>query len=148
MAGFAFREGDEDKREGDRGEEQESAESEVDKARQSFFDALKELKENVNKNKTIAPPPPGEQQLGESESSDKVNEDEFDLSQFDPQPRPSERIYSSQSKNAGNFDEATGSDERSSLNAAENVGIIMKVLEGRIQRNIAMKGTHPGGLSG
>lgn len=77
----------------------------------------------------------------------KVNEEDVDQSEYDPQRRPSEKIYSTKSQNAGDYDDVwPGDSERRHDEAAENVGIVMKVLEGRIQRSIAMKGAHPGGV--
>ena len=57
----------------------------------------------------------------------------------------SEKIYASRSKRAGDTDDsAMGTLENEEV--AQNVQIVMKVLEGNIQRSIAKRGQYPGGL--
>ena len=119
-------------------EADKESEEEVSDARKTFFQALKELKDNIDQESEMNPPddlnipsdPTGQ-------PFDDGNEDEKDSH--------TDKIFASKSKNSGEDDELMTPGKRN-LETADNIKMIMKVLDGNFQRNIARKSFHPGGV--
>jgi len=61
------------------------------------------------------------------------------------EPPKSNKVYASKSPDPGD-EEDYWIGGKKNLESADNVKVIMKVLEGNFQRNIALRGDHPGGL--
>ena len=81
---------------------------------------------------------------GEKISTDPRNKSKNDEGGVDNTPL-SEKVYATKSKRAGDTD-ASKMSILDNSEIAQNVQIIMKVLEGNIQRSIAKRGQCPGGL--
>ncbi|MEM4408223.1 MAG: vWA domain-containing protein, partial [Candidatus Caldarchaeum sp.] len=122
--------------------EQKDSQDEMEKARKTFFDALKELKENIAGGKDKRSPQ--EEQRADGIPQVDVNDDNPDDSS--QKPKSSQMVYGSKSRKAGEDDETWIGSGKRNKEVAENVKIIMKALEGHIQRNIALDAPHPGGL--
>lgn len=119
--------------------EKESEESnDIDDAKKTFFQALKELKDNIEKENSIAPP---EDQEIPSDPTGKPADD----GKSDEKPGKTRQVFGSKSKNPGEEDEFQIPGKRN-YDSADNIKVIMKVLEGNFQRNIARKAQHPGGV--
>ncbi len=112
----------------------------LSEARKTFFQALKELKENIQNENSMAPP---ENQKAPNDPTGQ-SADDGDRDK-DREPPQSEQVYASKSPEAGDEDEYWISGKQNT-DSADNVKIIMKALEGNFQRNIALKAPHPGGL--
>ena len=107
-------------------------------ARKTFFQALKELKENIEQESDMAPPDnldipsdPTGQPFDDGSGEDKDNE--------------TDKMFASKSKNAGRDDDLK-TPGITNTDSADNIKLIMKVLDGNFQRNIAKRTNHPGGL--
>ena len=61
------------------------------------------------------------------------------------EPPKSNKVFASKSPDPGD-EEDYWIGGKKNLESADNVKVIMKVLEGNFQRNIALRGDHPGGL--
>jgi MoxR-like ATPase len=120
------------------GEEQSS--DQLSEARKTFFQALKELKENLagEKNDTIA-------QSLENSLSKPSGESGDDGQDGGQKQKSHQKIYGSKSPRAGDEDDTWIGTGRRNVESAENVKIVMRVLEGNIQRSIALDAPHPGG---
>lgn len=123
------------------GREEENPEN-LEDARQNFFDALKELKETIAGQDDITQPPADLDV--ESDPADKFGEDGRERD--DSLPPISEKVFASKAKKAGKDDDNIFDEGKRNYQVAENVKIIMKSLEGSIQRSIAQSAYHPGGL--
>lgn len=124
--------------------EKESPEGErqpdqLSEARKTFFQALKELKDNLagekddmslQMNEKSEVKTPDGQNQGGHEGGEKT--------------KGSDKVYGSKSPYAGDEDDSWIGGKRN-LESAENVKIVMKVLEGNFQRSIALDAPHPGG---
>ncbi|MGQ0793054.1 MAG: AAA family ATPase [Deltaproteobacteria bacterium] len=123
------------------GDSERESSDQLSEARKTFFQALKELKENLSKEQddnsasSLDQKISGERQ-GESEDGGR---DENGPKQKKPQ-----KMYASKSQKPGD-EEDMWLGGKKNLNSADNVKIIMKVLEGNIQRSMAMDAPHPGG---
>ncbi|MGH7884236.1 MAG: vWA domain-containing protein [Thermodesulfobacteriota bacterium] len=117
---------------------EKETENELSEARKTFFQALKELKENINNEESEMEPPEG--QDIPSEPTGKLQ----DSGNADRDDKLSQTLMGSKSEKAGEDDE-TVIPGRRNLETADNIKIIMKALEGDFQRNIAKKSFHPGG---
>ena len=119
-------------------EAEKEGEEQAPDAREAFFQALKELKENISQESELTPPddlnvptdPTG------MPADDGNNED---------RDTRTDKVYASKSKNSGEDDELLTPGKRVD-ETAENIKKIMKVLDGNFQRNIARKAYHPGGV--
>ena len=69
----------------------------------------------------------------------------FDDGSNEDRDNRTDRIFASKSKNAGKDDDLKTPGKRNT-ESADNIKLIMKVLEGNFQRNIAERTNHPGGL--
>ncbi|MDA2919229.1 AAA family ATPase [Desulfobacterota bacterium AH_259_B03_O07] len=123
------------------GQDKEKPSDPLSEARKTFLQALQELQENIQ-NETDKMVPPTDQgnpsentgrQIGDSEPGDE-----------EEQQAP-QKIYASKSPHPGDEDEYWIGGRRN-YSSADNVKVIMKVLEGTIQRSMAFDATHPGGL--
>ena len=119
-------------------EADKETENPLAEAQKTFFDALRDLKQNLDNNQSEMAPPEGQdvpsdptgnpQDSGNTEREDK-----------------SARAYmSSKSSKAGEDDE-TVIPGRGNSETAENIKRIMRVLEGDFQKSMAKKTPHPGG---
>jgi MoxR-like ATPase len=122
--------------------ERRDSQDEMEKARKTFFDALKELKESIASGKDKKSPQ--EEQRADGIPQADLNDDSQD--DGSQKPKSSQMVYGSKSRKAGEDDETWIGSGKKNTEVAENVKIIMKVLEGHIQRNIALDAPHPGGL--
>jgi hypothetical protein len=129
---------DQDLKEKPDDESEKEGEEEVSDARETFFQALKELKENINQESELTPPDelnvPSDPTGQPSDGGDKDDRD-----------TRTDKIYASKSKNSGEDDDLL-IPGKSVDETAENIKKIMKVLDGNFQRNIARKAFHPGGV--
>jgi MoxR-like ATPase len=120
--------------------EGERAPDQLSEARKTFFQALKELKDNLAgersdmslqmNEKSEMKTADGQNQGGDQEGGER--------------PKSSQKVYGSKSPYAGDEDDSWIGGKRN-LESAENVKIVMKVLEGNFQRSIALDAPHPGG---
>ena len=69
----------------------------------------------------------------------------FDDGSNEDKDNRTDRIFASKSKNAGEDDDLKTPGKRNT-ESADNIKIIMKVLDGNFQRNIAKRTNHPGGV--
>ena len=104
------------------------------------MEALDELQSNLTSEDNSKP----------IDAEDKVPTDPHNKSENDEEGGVdnaplSEKIYATKSKRAGDTD-ASKMNLSNDSEVAQNVQIVMKCLEGNIQRSLAKKGTHPGGL--
>ena len=132
-----FPENDELKEQPDEESEKESDE-EVSDARKTFFQALKELKDNINQESEMNPPddlniPSDPTGLPFDDGSDEEKDSQTD------------KVFARKSQNSGEDDDLLIPGKRN-LDTADNIKMIMKVLDGNFQRNIARKSFHPGGV--
>ena len=119
-------------------ESEKQSEEEVSDARKTFFQALKELKENIDQESEMTPP----EDL--NIPSDPTGQP-FDDGNTDEKDSRTDKIFASKSKNSGEDDDLLTPGKRN-LETADNIKMIMKVLDGNFQRNIARKAFHPGGV--
>jgi MoxR-like ATPase len=129
--------GNQEKENPDEKQKQPSSDQ-LSEARRTFFQALKELKENMAKDNMSMD---GEQNFdmeagGHPEDNDGEGEKD--------RQKVSQKTYSSKSPRPGDEEDYWIGGKRN-LESADNVKIIMKVLEGNIQRTIALDAPHPGG---
>lgn len=120
------------------GEERPS--DQLSEARKTFFQALKELKENLagERNDMIM--------HSEQDAQTKPSGDSGDDGQDGGHRQNSHhKIYGSKSPRAGDEDDTWIGTGKRNVESAENVKIVMRVLEGNIQRSIALDAPHPGG---
>jgi len=120
------------------GEERPS--DQLSEARKTFFQALKELKENLagERNNMIMHP--------EQDAQTKPSGDSDDEGQDGGHRQNSHhKVYGSKSPRAGDEDDTWIGTGKRNVESAENVKIVMRVLEGNIQRSIALDAPHPGG---
>ena len=109
-------------------------------AENSFMQALEELQDNLTAEDN-SKPLDSKEKIPTNPSNQSEDDGESDI---DNAPL-SEKVYATKSKNAGDVDSSKiGTEENNEL--AQNVQIVMKVLEGNIQRSIAKRGHYPGGL--
>ncbi len=69
----------------------------------------------------------------------------FDDGSNESKDNQTDKIFASKSKNAGKDDDLKTPGTRNT-ESADNIKLIMKVLEGNFQRNIARRTNHPGGI--
>lgn len=122
------------------GGERERQPDQLSEARKTFFQALKELKDNLEgeKNDTSL-------QMNEK-SQMKTTGRQNEGGQEDGQrPKGSQKVYGSKSPYAGDEEDSWIGTGKRNIESAGNVKIVMKVLEGNIQRSIALDAPHPGG---
>lgn len=112
--------------------------NDIDDAKKTFFQALKELKDNIEQENSIAPP---EDQEIPSDPTGKPADD----GKSDEKPGKTKQVFGSKSRNPGEEDEFKIPGKKN-YETADNIKVIMKVLEGNFQRNIARKAQHPGGV--
>ncbi len=122
----------------DEAEKEGKNDDDLSDTRKTFFQALKELRENLEKENNIAPP---ENQNIPSDPTGKPADD----GTSDKKPRKTKQVFASKSKNPGEEDDFKLPGKKN-LESADNIKVIMKVLEGNFQRNIAKKAVHPGGV--
>ena len=104
------------------------------------MEALEELESNLTSQDNSKPMEP-EEKIPTNPSNQSEDDGEGDIENAPL----SEKIYATKSKRSGDGDSTkTGTLDNSEV--AQNVQIVMKCLEGNIQRSLAKKGTHPGGL--
>jgi len=121
-------------------EKQKQPSDQLSEARRTFFQALKELKENIAKDNNMS-------MQGDWNNSDMEvggHPEDQDGEGEEGKPKISQKTYSSKSPKPGDEEDYWIGGKRN-LQSAENVKIIMKVLEGNIQRSIALDAPHPGG---
>lgn len=124
--------------------EKESPEGErtpdqLSEARKTFFQALKELKDNLAVEKNDMSLQMNERsEVKTAEGQNQGGQEEGE------RPKSSQKVYGSKSPYAGDEDESWIGGKRN-LESAENVKLLMKALEGNIQRSIALDSPHPGG---
>ena len=121
-------------------EAEQETENELSEARKTFFQALKELKENIDGEEDDNEMEPPEGQDIPSEPTGKPK----DSGNADREDKSSQAFMGSKSEKAGEDDETVIPGKRN-YETAENIKTIMRVLEGDFQRNIAKKSFHPGG---
>ncbi len=122
------------------GEKEKQPSDQLSEARRTFFQALKELKENIANDNQINMDSDFNSDMeagGHPEDNDGDGEE--------GRPKTSQKTYSSKSPKPGDEEDYWIGGKRN-LESADNVRIIMKVLEGNFQRSIAMDAPHPGGL--
>jgi len=119
-------------------ESDKKSEEEVSDARKTFFQALKELKENINQESEMAP-------LDDLNIPSDPTGQPFDDGNSEDKDSQTDKIFASKSKNSGDDDDLLTPGKRN-LESADNIRLIMKVLDGNFQRNIAQKAYHPGGV--
>ncbi len=119
-------------------ESDKKSEEEVSDARKTFFQALKELKENINQESEMAP-------LDDLNIPSDPTGQPFDDGNSEDKDSQTDKIFASKSKNSGDDDDLLTPGKRN-LESADNIRLIMKVLGGNFQRNIAQKTYHPGGV--
>lgn len=123
------------------GGEKEPTTDPLEEARKNFFEALKELKESLSSDQNgMAPPQPDKK--APAEPKGRPNDDGPELGE---KPKPSEKTYASKSDKAGTEDDTWVGTGRKNYESADNVKIVMKALEGNIQRSMAFDAPHPGG---
>ncbi|MER3446500.1 MAG: hypothetical protein C4291_06470 [Candidatus Dadabacteria bacterium] len=125
--------------------EKESPEGErqsdqLSEARKTFFQALKELKDNLTGERSDM----NLQMNEKSEMKPASGQDQGGHPEGGERPKGLQKVYGSKSPYAGDEDDSWIGGKRN-LEAAENVKIVMKVLEGNFQRSIALDAPHPGG---
>ncbi len=119
-------------------EADKETENPLAEAQKTFFDALRDLKQNLDNNESEMVPPEGQdvpndptgnpQDSGNSEREDK-----------------SARAYMSSKSTKAGEDDDTVIPGRGNSETAENIKRIMRVLEGNFQKSMAKKDSHPGG---
>ncbi|HEX3033533.1 MAG TPA: AAA family ATPase [Thermodesulfobacteriota bacterium] len=118
--------------------------SPLDEARKNFFEALKELKENLSKEQDGTAPPQSDNNVP-SRSMGRPSDEEGEEEGQEKQ-RASEKLpFASKSNKPGSDEETWLGTGKRNLGTADNVKIIMKALEGNIQRSMALDAPHPGG---
>lgn len=122
----------------DEAEKESEQSNDIDDAKKTFFQALKELKDNIEQENSIAPP---EDQEIPSDPTGKPADD----GKSDEKPGKTKQVFGSKSRNPGEEDEFKIPGKKN-YETADNIKVIMKVLEGNFQRNIARKAQHPGGV--
>ncbi|MEQ9617951.1 MAG: vWA domain-containing protein [Deltaproteobacteria bacterium] len=120
--------------------ESEQDQDQLSEARKTFFQALKELKENIQKESDMAPP---EDMNIPSDPEGQASDD--GRRRDDQKPPQTSKVYASKSPDPGDEEDYWIGGKRN-LESADNVKVIMKVLEGNIQKSIALRAPHPGGL--
>jgi MoxR-like ATPase len=120
--------------------EQKDGSDQLSEARRTFFQALKELKENIAKENSDMAPAGSNQNLP-SKPSGQPSDDGRSEGQ---KPKITDKVYASKSSKPGDEEDYWIGGKRN-LESADNVRIIMKVLEGNIQRSMAFDSPHPGG---
>ena len=121
----------------DEGADKET-ENPLSEARKTFFEALRDLKENLDNNQSQMAPPEGQDMPNDPKGSPQ---DSGDAEREDKSARA---YMSSKSEKAGEDDE-TVIPGRGNSETAQNIKRIMKVLEGNFQKSMAKKASHPGG---
>src|SRR5579875_2831362 len=119
--------------------EGERAPDQLSEARKTFFQALKELKDNLAGEKNDV-----SLQMDEKPKTNTADGHDQGGHEEGERPKSSQKVYGSKSPYAGDEDDSWIGGKRN-LESAENVKIIMKVLEGNFQRSIALDAPHPGG---
>jgi MoxR-like ATPase len=122
-------------------QEQNKQKDQLSEARKTFLQALKELKDNIQK-ESPSGAPPSDQNLSDDGSG---HESGIEDSSDDRVLPFSEKVYASKSPRPGDEEEYWIGGKKI-YSSADNVKIIMKVLEGNIQRSMALDAPHPGGL--
>ena len=107
-------------------------------AREAFFQALKELKENISQESELTPP----DDLNVPTDPTGMPVDDGNR---DDRETLTDKVYASKSSSSGEDDDMLTPGKRVD-ETAENIKKIMKVLDGNFQRNIARKSFHPGGV--
>ena len=102
--------------------------------------ALEELQDNLT-TEDNSKPIDSEKKIPTNPSNKSEDDGEGDINNAPL----SEKIYATKSKRAGDTD-ASKVGTKENFELAQNVQIVMKVLEGNIQRSIAKRGLYPGGL--
>lgn len=116
---------------------EKESEDELSDARKTFFDALKELKDNLNQESEMEPPE------GQDVPSDPTGSLQ-DSSGADREDKSSQAFMGSKSEKAGE-DEDSVIPGRGNTETADNIKLIMKILEGNFQKSMAEKAFNPGG---
>lgn len=118
----------------------ESQDDELTEARKTFFEALKDLKDSIKNENEMSPPDAQDIPSDpEGQISDDLGEHE------DREPPDSNKVFASKSPDPGDEDDYWIGGKKNT-DSADNVRIIMKVLEGNFQRSIALRAPHPGGM--
>ena len=107
-------------------ESEKESDEEVSDARKTFFQALKELKDNINQESEMNPPddlniPSDPTGLPFDDGSDEEKDSQTD------------KVFASKSQNSGEDDDLLIPGKRN-LDTADNIKMIMKVLDGNFQR--------------
>lgn len=118
--------------------EKETEENNFSEAKKTFFQALKELKDNIEQESSMAPPE------GQDIPGDPTGQPADD-GDSDSKPGETRNVFASKSKNPGEEDDFKIPGKKN-YESADNIKVIMKVLEGNFQRNIAKQDQHPGGV--
>ena len=109
-------------------------------AENSFMQALEELQDNLT-SEDNSKPLDSDKKIPTNPSNKSEDDGEGDMNNAPL----SEKVYATKSKRAGDTDASKiGTEDNQEI--AQNVQIVMKVLEGNIQRSIAKRGHYPGGL--
>ena len=109
-------------------------------AENSFMQALDELQDNLT-SEDNSRPLDSDEKIPTNPSNKSEDDGEGDMNNTPL----SEKVYATKSKRSGDTDaNKVGTEENQEI--AQNVQIVMKVLEGNIQRSIAKRGNYPGGL--
>jgi len=119
-------------------EKQNHPSDQLSEARKTFFQALKELKENMARDNNMSME--GEQNIDMEVGGHPEDND----GQGEKGPKVSQKTYSSKSPRPGDEEDYWIGGKRN-FGAADNVKVIMKVLDGNIQKSIALDAPHPGG---
>ncbi len=125
-------------KESPQGENQSS--DQLSEARKTFFEALKELKENLAGERNDVT-----MQLDRDSPTKPSGESGDDGQDEGPRQKSHQKVYGSKSPHAGDDDDTWIGTGKRNAESAENVKIVMRVLEGNIQRSIALDAPHPGG---
>lgn len=118
---------------------EKESDEQLEEAKKTFFQALKELKDNIEQDSTMLPPP-DQKSPSDPQGQPSDGEDE-DRDRFSPQ-----KIYASKSSDPGDEEDEYWIGSRKNIDSADNVKLIMKVLEGNFQRSMALEAPNPGGL--
>jgi len=122
-------------------QEQKIPSDQLSEARKTFLQALKELKDSIrNQNDDMAPP---SDQTTQSENLGHQHGDGEPREEIERKSH--DKTYASKSPHPGDEEEYWIGGKRNHM-SADNVKIIMKVLEGTIQKSMAFDAPHPGGL--
>ncbi len=118
--------------------DKEAQEESISEVRKTFFQALKELKDNIDQENDMAPP-------DDLDIPSDPTGQPFDDGSNESKDNSTDKIFASKSKNSGKDDDLKTPGKRNT-EGADNIKMIMKVLEGNFQRNIARRTNHPGGV--